>query len=115
MSLALILAIQAAAPAAAQLPLAPIAFDLARHRPAGQGLTGRGCRADDPAPITVCARRPGGGAYPMDEWARIFAPRPLRAERDLGGGATLGFHAEAVEIAPGIVSNRVMFGLRMPF
>lgn len=114
MSLALILAMQAAA-MPAPLPLAPIDFDLARHRPLEQGLPGRGCRADDPAPIMVCARRRSGGSYPMDEWARIFAPRPLRAERDLGNGATLGFHAQAVEIAPGLVSNRVMFGLRMPF
>lgn len=113
MSLALILAMQAAAPSPA---VVPIAFDLARLPRAGGGLTDRGCRADDPAPIVVCGRRPaGGGDYPIEQWARIYAVRPLRAERDLGGGAVLGIHSEAVEIAPGLVSNRVMLGLGICF
>lgn len=119
MSLALMLALQASAPAEAamaQPPLvAPIAFDLARLQQAGGSPAGRRCRSDDPVPIVVCARRPADGDYPMAEWARVFAPRPLRAELDMGGGATLGFHTQAAEIAPGMVSNRVMFGLRMPF
>ncbi|HKR25445.1 MAG TPA: hypothetical protein VJS15_09315 [Allosphingosinicella sp.] len=114
MSLALILAMQAAAPTPAPV-VAPIAFDLAHLPPAGAGLMGRGCRADDPAPIVVCGRRAGGGDYPIEQWARIYAVRPLRAERDLGDGAVLGVHSEAVEIAPGLVSNRVMLGLGIRF
>ncbi len=118
MSLPLMLALQAAAAAeavGAQPPLvAPIDFDLARLQLADGRLTGRRCRSDDPVPIVVCARRPADGDYPISEWARIFAPRPLRAELDLGGGA-LGFHTEAAQIAPGLTSSRVMFGLRFPF
>lgn len=120
MSLALLLALQAAAAPAgvepadwAPGPVAALDFDLARYRPAGPAE--RGCRADDPAPIMVCARRPSGGAYPMAQWARIFEVRPLRAETSLGGGAILGIHSQAAEIAPGMVSNRVMIGLRTAF
>lgn len=117
MPLALMLALQAVAATAPQppAPLVPADFDLARLPLDGGSLTGRRCRGDDPIPIVVCARRPAAGDYPMDEWERIFAPRPLRAELDLGGGAMLGFRAEAAEIAPGMVSNRVMIGLRMSF
>ena len=113
MSLALMLALQAAAPAA--LPLAPIDFDLARHRPAEQGPTGRGCRADEPAPILVCGRRPSGGGYPMAEWARLFAPRPVVAQAELGGGVTTSAYVQQVGFDRGAVSNRIMVGIRLPF
>ena len=120
MSLTLMLALQAAAPAQpaqapAPSPLAPIDFDLARLARDGTGTAGRGCRAGDPVPITVCARRSSVGDYPMAEWARLFTPGPLRAEAGLGGGAVLRAYGEQVEIAPGLVSNRLMIGVRLPF
>lgn len=116
MSLALMLVLQAAVPPAPPL-VGPIAFDLARYRPAGfgTGLRGRGCAAGDPAAIVVCGRRTGGGAYPLDEMALIFEPRPLVAETGIARNLTGRAYVESVELAPGMVSNRFMVGIRSPF
>lgn len=118
MSLALMLALQAAAPPApAPAPLAAIDFDLARLPPAegGFALPGRACRSDDPATILVCARPRGAGAYPIDEMARLFMPRPIVAEMSLGGGATGALYGEQVGLDRGAVSNRFMVGIRLAF
>ena len=121
MSLALMLALQAAAPAApapaAPAPLAVIDFDLARLPQAegGFALPGRACRSDDPATILVCARPRGAGAYPIDDMARLFMPRPIVAEMSLGGGATAALYGEQVGLDRGAVSNRFMFGIRLGF
>jgi len=118
MSLALMLALQAAAAApAAPAPLAAIDFDLARLPPAegGFGPPGRACRSDDPATILVCARPRGAGAYPIDEMARLFMPRPIVAEMRLGGGATGALYGEQVGLDRGAVSNRFMVGIRLAF
>lgn len=118
MSMALMLALQAAvAPPPAQPHLAPIDFDLARYRPGGPGLdaAGRGCGPGDPAAIVVCGRRRSGGDYPLDEMTLIFGPRPLVAEIGLVGNLRARAYVESVEIAPGLVSNRLMVGIRLPF
>ena len=124
MALALMLVLQAAAVPAAPGPSVPSAssaptaidFDLARYRPAGAdfGLTGRGCRGDDPTPIVVCARR-SGGAYPIEEMARLFAVSPLVAEMRLGGGGTGRVYGEAVALDRGAVAQRIWVGIRLPF
>lgn len=115
MSLSLILALQAATPAA-PLALAGIDFDLARFRPAGAAPwgTGRRCRIGDPETITVCGRR-AGGAYPLDEMALIFAPRPLRTEMNVADNMTADVHLEAGPTDRGAVSNRAMVRLRLGF
>jgi hypothetical protein len=119
MSLALMLALQAAAPAeagaAAPAPFAALDFDLARYRPAGAGPAGRGCRIDDPAPITVCARRPAGGDYPIEQWAPLFAHRPVVAQSDLGRGLVASSYIQQVELDRGAVSNRIMVGIGLAF
>lgn len=113
MSLRLILALQAATPAAPP-PLAAIDFDLARV-PAGDAwsLAGR-CRTGDPEAITVCGRR-RGGAYPLEEMALIFEPRPLRAEMNVADNMTADAHVEAVPLDRGVVSNRAMVRLKLGF
>ena len=118
MSLSLVLALQAAAapPAAAPAPqrwVVPVLaagstldFDLARYRPAGGRCSGAGA-----GEVVVCGRRGGAGDYPLAQWAQIFAPRPVRAELDLGGNVRGRIHAEAVPMDRGAVSNRVMIGI----
>lgn len=124
MALALMLVLQAAVPPSAPGPSAApvppasaeIDFDLARYRPAqaGFGLIGRGCRGDDPTPIVVCARR-GGGAYPIEEMARLFAIPPLVAEMSLGGAATARAYGESAVLDRGAVAQRIWVGIRLPF
>ena len=119
MSLALMLVLQAATPAApAPLPpaLAAIDFDLARFRPFDfdLGMPGRACNRNDPSAIVVCGRR-SGATYPLDEMAREFEPGRILAETGLVGNVRAGIYVESVEIAPGLVSNRLTVGLRLPF
>jgi hypothetical protein len=113
MAIALAWALQAAAAAsAAQAPAAPVAvdFDLARYRPGG-GAGGCGTEAE----ILVCGRRERSGDYPMERWARVFAQRPLVAEARLGGNATGRVFVDSAQMPNGMVSNRVMVGVRIPF
>jgi hypothetical protein len=118
MFLSLVLALQAAAPAPAPqrwaMPVltagAPLDFDLARYRPAGGPCFGASAEE-----VVVCGRRGGAGDYPIAQWARIFAARPIRAERDLGGNIQGRIHAEAVPMDRGAVSNRVMIGIGTRF
>src|SRR4051794_11419839 len=123
MSLALILAIQAAVPARAtpaHAPPAPAAvdFDLRTIRPGGFDLAAIAgsilCGPARPGEILVCGRR-GGGGYPLAAMARIFEPHPLVARVGVAGNLSADVHTEARELAPGMVSNRIMFGLRLPF
>lgn len=88
----------------------PAGFDLTRLRPA----SGR-CLIGGAGDVLVCGRRGGAGAFPMAEWDRIFAPRPIRAEMNLGGNTQGRIHSEAVPMDRGAVSNRVMVGIRWPF
>lgn len=118
MAVALMLALQAAAPAMpAGTP--PIAFDLADVAAAADDATApglrRACRGDEPDEIVVCGRRPGGGDYPLDEMARIFEPRPAVAETDIGGGARARAYVESYAMPDGTISKRVMVGVRVPF
>lgn len=100
-------------PAPAPGPLR-IDFDLARYRPADDGA--RACSGTPgPAEIVVCGARRRGGAYPMAQWARIFATRPLVAETGIAGNLRGDVHAEAVPLDRGAVSNRVMIRLTVPF
>jgi hypothetical protein len=121
MSLALMLVLQAAvpppAPPAPPRLVAPIDFDLARYRPGDSGFaaTSHPCRAGDPTAIVVCGRRNGAGAYPLDEMAAIFEPRPFVAETGFIGNLRAAAFVESVELAPGLVSNRFMVGIRLPF
>jgi hypothetical protein len=112
MSLTLLLALQAAAPAPI---LAPIDFDLARlPRLDPGGFGGPACNRADPNSIVVCGRR-GRGTYPLDEMAARFEPRPIRAEIGLIGNLRGAAFLESVVLPGGQVSNRVMVGIRLPF
>lgn len=113
MALALLLALQAAATAAPSGP-APIRFDLGKLRPAGPDPAPSRCRPGDGNEIVVCGRR-GQGAYPYEEMERLFAIKPVVAEKDIGGGATARAYVEGVEIAPGLKSNRALFGIKVGF
>ena len=105
--MALLLALQAPA-AAAAAPLR-IDFDLARVRPADP------CKEPTGSEIVVCGRRPSGAGYPMAEMERRYRRRPLAAETGIGGGATARAYVEGVEMGQGMVSKRVMVGIRVPF
>lgn len=115
MKLFLLLGFQAAAaPAPAPAPSAridPIDFDLARVQPADPAAD---CGRPGGSEIVVCGRRKPY-AYPLDKMAKIYEPKPLRAEKDLGNGATADVHVEQAEIGPGMKSNRIMVGIKLPF
>jgi hypothetical protein len=111
MSLSLMLALQAAAAPAP--PVLEIDFDLARYSRIELGLGGSACRRDE-SEIVVCARR-GGGAYPLEEMARIFAPGRLVAATRVAGNLTGDVRLESAPMDRGAVSNRVLVGLRLPF
>jgi len=117
MHLLLLLAAQTAAPATpptAWQPRVGIDFDLADVR--SQDARAAGCARDGSEEVLVCGRRaPGTGDYPLGEMALVFAQRPIRAEIGLSGSLTGRIHLEQVEVQPGVVSNRVMIGLRLPF
>ena len=110
MSLTLMLALQAGA---AQPPIAAINFDLARYSQAELGRAT--CRRDDLSVIVVCARR-SNGDYPLEQMARIFEPHRIVAETRLRGDLTGNVHVEQGNFADrGVVPNRIMIGLRLPF
>jgi hypothetical protein len=108
MSLALLLALQAAPPAPAE-PLLPIDFDLASVKPADPCETG--AAGSD---VVVCGRRPGG-VYDYEKWEREFRTRPLLAEKGIGRGAVVRAYTESVEMPGGQISKRAMVGIRMGF
>ena len=116
MAVALFLALQTAA-AAAPTAILPVQFDLGKYKSTElEALDWRDCGPEDPSEIVVCARRgSSGGAYPFEKMERLFSRKPPMAERSIGAGATAGVRAQAVEIAPGLTSHRVLFGIRMPF
>jgi hypothetical protein len=107
MSLALLLALQAA-PAASSEPL-PIDFDLARVKPADPCRTG-GAGSD----IVVCGRRPGA-VFDFEKWERLFKAGPLLAEKGIGPGAVARAYVESVEMPGGQVSKRAMVGVKVKF
>jgi hypothetical protein len=111
MNLLLLIGLQAAASPA--LESAAISFDLAKVRraPTVHGLFSCDRSGGD---VVVCGHR-AGPAYPLEEMARIFEAKPLRAERGLGGGAVADVHAEGARMPQGRVSNRIMFGIKTPF
>lgn len=114
MTLALLVALQSAAPVAAPPTVDPTQFDLATlDRTGGRFASPVGCRRE-PGEITVCAQ-PGGGGYPYDEWARIFATAPLVAETPLSGSLRGRVFVESATLPNGTVSNRAMVGIKLPF
>ncbi len=114
MNLALMLALQVAAPAAAAAaPTAAADFDLAKYRPSAD--PDRGCGEGEGGEIVVCGRRRRPEAYPYDKMERKFAKGPIVAEKDIGGGATARAYVESVDMPGGQTSKRVMVGVRLPF
>ncbi len=115
MKLFVLLSLQAAA--APDARVSAVDFDLARYKPADDPKTVESlfaCRHPRGPEIVVCGRR-GGNAYPLDKMSRIFESKPLRAEKDLGGGATVDTHVEQAKLSEGIVSNRAMVRLKIRF
>lgn len=108
MSLALLLALQAA-PQAPSQPL-PIDFDLAHVKPAEPCATGGGGGSD----IVVCGRRPRGD-YDIEKWERVFKTKPLIAEKGIGRGATAGIYVDSVAMPGGQVSKRALVGIKVKF
>src|ERR1051325_11615732 len=100
MSLAFILALQAAAQPAPSAALAEIDFDLRTIRAGSFDLAAlpgsHACRAERPGEIVICGRR-SGGDYPLAAMARIFEPRPLVAQMGVAGNFGAAIHSEARE------------------
>jgi hypothetical protein len=114
MSLALLIALQAAAaPVADPKPvdLRKIDFDLSRYRPAPSTC------APAPGDILVCGRRPAAsvGAAEMARLARLYEQGPIDAETGLTGNVRGRVYTEEVAMPGGQVSKRAMIGIRLPF
>src|SRR4051812_34298676 len=101
MNLLLLIGLQAAAspapPPAAAPRASAIHFDLAKVRGVGQpaGIHGLFVCDRSGGDVVVCGHR-AGPAYPMEEMARIYEPKHIRAEFGLGNGATGDVHTEQV-------------------
>ena len=97
----------------------PVEFDVGRHKPADNpfGSLRRCGLGEEGADIVVCGRRRGGpDAAQMKEWADKYPEEgPPRAEIELGGGVTGRAYLEDVEVAPGLVSRRMMVGIKTKF
>ena len=136
MSLIVTLSLQAAAVATPAVPAPPpasgpgwampaliardgggtsLAVDIERLRSGSGG----GCIGAAPGDVFVCGpRRAGRGDYPLAMWDRIYAPRPIRAQTNLGPHADARVYTEQRDFSSqdrGAVSNRVMIGLRTRF
>ncbi len=109
MSLALLLALQAASPASAAQPLA-IDFDLAHVKPVDPCETGGAGGSD----IVVCGRRPRAD-FDFEKWERVFRTSPLLAEKAIGPGAVARAYVESVAMPGGQVSKRAMVGVKIGF
>ena len=111
MNLALLLSIQAAAAGAptGAAPM-PVDFDLSRYKAPEPG-----CGDASGAEILVCGRRPDGGDYPFEAMERIFRDKPLVAEIGIGGGAKARAYTEGVALPNGMISKRIMIGVKVPF
>ena len=107
MSLALLLALQAAPTAPTER--LPIDFDLAQVKPGDPCRTGGGGGSD----IVVCGRRPG--SYDYEKWERLFETGPLLAEKGIGPGTVARAYVESVAMPGGQVSKRAMVGVRVKF
>lgn len=107
MKLALLLALQAAPPGAAD-PLA-IDFDLASVKPADPCETGGGG-----SDIVVCGRRPRGD-FDLDKWERAFRTKPLVAEKGIGRGAAARIYLDSAAMPGGQVSKRALVGIKIGF
>ena len=119
MTLILLMSLQAAASSAPPPPrrIGIGDFDLARTRPAASRADLHSlfaCDNSSNAEIVVCARR-AGPAYPIEEMARMFEAKPLKAETGLGHGVTGNVHVEDFEFPNGQHSHRVMVGVKLPF
>ena len=118
MSLMLMAALQASAPVPPE-GVVPADFDLADLPAAsGQGsITDppNACARRSADEILVCGRRPARDEYPMEEMARLFAPRPIVAEMRIGGSMTGRAFVDSVTLDRGAVSQRVMFSITLPF
>ncbi|MGZ8311195.1 MAG: hypothetical protein ACXWUX_11835 [Allosphingosinicella sp.] len=117
MSLILMAALQATAPVAST-GVVRTDFDLADIRWTDEGPNGGpslGCRRRSSDEILVCGRRPGGEDYPIAEMSRLFAQRPIVAEMSLGGSMTGRAFVDSAVLDRGAISNRIMFGIRLPF
>lgn len=110
---AFFLMLQAASPLPAPPP-APADFDLATWWPARPvGLDG--CPISDGGDVVICGRRTRTDDYPMEEMARLFEPKPLVAQLPLGNAVTARAYVERVDLPNGVISNRMMIGLKLPF
>ena len=107
MALAVLLALQAAAPAPPAA--APIDFDLARVKPSDP------CAGGATSEIVVCGRRPGRGDYDLEAWEKVFREKPLIAEIGVGGGAKARAYVESAPMPQGQVSKRAMVGIKIGF
>jgi hypothetical protein len=115
MSLALLIALQAAAaPAADRKPvdIRKIHFDLSLYR-----LAPAADCSPAPGDILVCGRRPTAAlsAAEMARLAKLYEQGPLDAETGLFGPVRGRVYTEEVAMPGGQVSKRAMVGIRLPF
>lgn len=72
------------------------------------------CLPGDRDQIVVCANS-DQSAYRLPDLPGKFEQKPPKAEIAISESVTGSAFAEGVEIGPGVVSNRVMIGLKIRF
>lgn len=110
--------LQAAALPPTAGPIARIDFDLAKVTPSEPDPWA--CEDADGEEIVVCGiqrRAPVDRftAEEMEALARRYAEAPPRAAMDLGGGAAGSFDFAPTPVPGGLISNRMMVTVKMPF
>jgi len=110
MSLALLIALQAAAPP--PVDIRKMDFDLSLYRPRPTS----GCEPEAGG-ILVCGRRPVADLSPeeMARLAKLYEQGPIDAETGLVGKVRGRVYTEEVAMPGGQVSKRAMIGIRLPF
>jgi hypothetical protein len=117
MSLALLLALQAAAPV--QSDPAVRDFDL-RDVGAPKGFESpvrpdAGCGADAADEIVVCGSRSRDETYRLRPLPPGYGEKPLTAETGLFGDVSARMHVESVQFPNGMISKRLMVTFTAPF
>jgi hypothetical protein len=97
----------------AMQPRSPVPLDqpvigipLPRIVPAGR------CIGKDADEIVVCGSRGGDERYRLRPLPRGYDPKGINAETGLVDGVAGSIHADAVELAPGMTSKRILVTIK---
>jgi hypothetical protein len=75
----------------------------------------RDCARSDEDEIVVCGSRQKNERYRLPPLPSEYEKGPLKAEAGLGGGVTGNAYLDSEQLANGVISKRVMIGIKTKF